>query len=145
MAATPTPAARRQQSMPEFVAAMEKAGLLVRIPEEKRVDELPMLMEQHYDKAIFVERVQGSEFSFLANAYSNHQQYAWALGCTRSEIGGKTAELAKGRIKPKIVAGAPCKEVILKDADVDISRGVEGPRHRRHGLGHLPVDVPHHQ
>src|SRR5271154_6465671 len=122
MAASPTPIARRQQSMPDFVAAMEKAGLLVRIPEEKRVDELPMLMEQHYDKAIFVERVQGAEFSFLANAYSNHQQYAWALGCTRSEIGGKTAELAKGRIKPKIVAGAPCKEVILKDADVDISR-----------------------
>ena len=118
----PTPVARRQQSMPDFVAAMEKAGLLVRIPEEKRVDELPMLMEQHYDKAIFVERVQGSEFSFLANAYSNHQQYAWALGCTRSEIGDKTAELARGRIKPRIVAGAPCKEVILKGADVDISR-----------------------
>jgi 2,5-furandicarboxylate decarboxylase 1 len=122
MATTPTPVVRRQQTTPDFVAAMEKAGLLVRILEEKRVDELPMLMEQHYDKAIFVERVQGSEFSFLANAYSNHQQYAWALGCTRSEIGGKTAELAKGRIKPKIVDGAPLKQVILKGADVDISR-----------------------
>src|SRR5271163_2341178 len=111
MDAAPNPAVRGQQSMPDFVAAMEKAGLLLRIADEKRVDELPVLMEQHYDKAIFVERIQGSEFSFLANAYSNHAQYAWALGCTRSEIGGKTAELAKGRIKPKIVAGAPCKEV----------------------------------
>ena len=70
-----------------------------------------MLMEHHFDKAIFVERVQGSsEFSFLANAYSNHAQYAWALGCSRSEIGDLTAKLAKGRIKPKIVATAPCKE-----------------------------------
>jgi 2,5-furandicarboxylate decarboxylase 1 len=73
---------------------MEKAGLLVRIPGEKRVDELPVLMEQHYNKAIFVERIQGCEFSFLANA--NHVQYAWALGCSRSEIGDLTAELANG-------------------------------------------------
>ena len=122
MDATPKSALRRQQSMPEFVAAMEKAGLLVRIPGEKRVDELPTLMEQHYDEAIFVERIQDCEFSFLANAYSNHAQYAWALGCSRSEIGDLTAELAKGRIKPKIVATAPCKEVILKGADVDLSR-----------------------
>jgi len=62
MDATPTTVERRQQSMPDFVAAMEKAGLLVRIAGEKRVDELPMLMEQHYDKAIFVERVEGSNF-----------------------------------------------------------------------------------
>jgi len=122
MDATPTTVERRQQSMPDFVAAMEKAGLLVRIAGEKRVDELPMLMEQHYDKAIFVERVEGSEFSFLANAYSNHAQYAWALGCARSEIGARVADLAKGRVKPKVVSTASCKEVVLKGADVDITR-----------------------
>jgi len=122
MDATPASVARKQQSMPDFVAAMEKAGLLLRIPEEKRVDELPMLMEKHYDKAIFVERIHGSEFSFLANAYSNHAQYAWALGCSPAEIGERTAELAKGRIKPKVVASAPCKDVVLKGADVDLTR-----------------------
>ena len=31
------------------------------------------------------------------------------------------AELAKGRIKPKIVASAPCKQVILKDDQVDLA------------------------
>ena len=42
----PTPTKPRgQESMTDFVAAMEKAGLLVRITDEKRVDELPMLME----------------------------------------------------------------------------------------------------
>jgi len=34
-----------QQSLSEFVDDMEKAGLLVRIKEEKRVDELPAVME----------------------------------------------------------------------------------------------------
>ena len=118
----PTPTKPRgQESMTDFVAAMEKAGLLVRITDEKRVDELPMLMEQNYQKAVFVEKIHGSEFAFLGNAYSNHAQYAWALGCDRSEIGARTAELAKGRIKPKIIASAPCKQVILKDDQVDLA------------------------
>ena len=34
-----------QQTLTEFVEEMEKAGLLVRVTEEKRVDELPAVME----------------------------------------------------------------------------------------------------
>jgi len=68
---SPTPTKPRgQESMTDFVAAMEKAGLLVRITDEKRVDELPMLMEQNYQKAVFVENIQGSDFAFLGNAWS---------------------------------------------------------------------------
>jgi 2,5-furandicarboxylate decarboxylase 1 len=113
---------KRQQSMSEFVAAMEKAGLLVRITQEKRVDQLPTLMEQYPTKAVFVEKITGCEFSFLANAYATHQQFAWALGCERSEIGERMAQLAQGRIKPEIVNTAPCKDVILKDDQVDLTR-----------------------
>ena len=111
-----------QQSLSDFVNDMEKAGLLARIREEKRVDQLPLLMEQYPTKAVFVEKITGSEFSFLANAYATHEQYAWALGCKRSEIGQRTAALAKGRIKPEVVSTAPCKQVILKGDDVDITR-----------------------
>ena len=35
-----------QQSLTEFVEEMEKAGLLVRITEEKRVDELPAVIAE---------------------------------------------------------------------------------------------------
>jgi 2,5-furandicarboxylate decarboxylase 1 len=112
----------RQQSLNDFTTAMEAAGLLIRIKDEKRVDQLPMLMEAYPTKAILVEKITGSEFSFLANAYATHDQFAWALGCKRNEIGDRIAELAKGRIKPKIVVTAPCKQVILKDADVDLTR-----------------------
>ena len=59
-----------QQSLSEFVQAMEKAGLLVRIKEEKRVDELPQVMEANPLKAVLVERVKDCEFQFLTNAYS---------------------------------------------------------------------------
>jgi 2,5-furandicarboxylate decarboxylase 1 len=117
-----TAPARRQMSLSEFATEMEAAGLLVRIKEEKRVDQLPMLMEKYPTKAVLVEKVTDTEFSFLANAYATHEQYAWALGCQRNEIGNLVADLAKGRIKPEVVATAPCKEVVLKDADVDLTR-----------------------
>ena len=158
-------ATKGQQSLPDFVADMEKAGLLLRITDEKRVDELPLLMEANFRKAILVEKIKDCEFSFLANAYSNHEQYAWALGCDRAGIGARIAELAKGRVKPEVVPTAPCKEVMLKGADVDISRlplflhhdrdghaytsdnlvVTKDPDSRRHRLGHLPLDVSRHQ
>src|SRR5437868_1821275 len=76
------------------------SGLLVRITEEKRVDQLPKVMEDNPLKAVLVEKVTDCEFQFLANAYSNQDQTAWALGCKKSESGRKMAEAARGRIKP---------------------------------------------
>ena len=111
-----------QQSLPDFVNDMEKAGMLVRIKEEKRVDELPKVMEDNPLKAVLVEKVKDCEFQFLANAYSNQDQYAWAMGCKRSETGQLMTERGKLRIKPVIVETAPCKEVILKGDDVDITK-----------------------
>src|SRR6516225_7020954 len=78
----PTPAHRSegismpQQSLSDFVSAMEAAGMLVRVKDEKRVDELPRVMEDHPTTAVLVEKINGCEFSFLANAYSNQDQYA---------------------------------------------------------------------
>jgi len=111
-----------QQNLNDFVVDMEKAGMLVRITEEKRVDELPAVMEDNPKTAVLVENITDCEFQFLANAYSNQEQTAWALGCHKSESGLKMSELAKGRIKPEIVDTAPCKEVILVGDDVDLTR-----------------------
>lgn len=111
-----------QQNLSDFVVDMEKAGMLVRITEEKRVDELPSVMEANPLTAVLVEKVTDCEFQFLANAYSNQDQTAWALGCPKSETGMRMAEAAKGRIKPEIVDTAPCKEVILIGDEVDLTR-----------------------
>ena len=111
----------QQQSLSDFVADMEKAGLLVRIKEEKRVDQLPVIMDQNPLKAVYVERVKDCQFSFLANAYSNVDQFTWAMGCDQSEVGPKWAALARGRVKPETVSTAPCKEVIVKGKDVDLT------------------------
>ena len=110
-----------QQSLSDFVNDMEKAGLLIRIKEEKRVDQLPMVMDQNTTKAVYVEKVKDCQFSFLANAYSNIEQYAWALKCDKKDFGPTLGKLTAGRIKPEIVNTAPCKEVIVKGADVDLT------------------------
>ncbi len=93
-----------------------------KIKEEKRVDELPGIMEANPLKALLVEKIKHSEFQFLANAYCNQDQYAWAMGCRKTETGLKMAERATQRIKPQLVTTAPCKEVILKGGDVDVTR-----------------------
>lgn len=110
-----------QQTLSEFVDALDAAGMLVRITEETRVDQLPQVMEDHPDTAVLVENVKDCEFQFLANAYSNQDQYAWAMGCDKSQTGLKMVEAAKGRLKPEIVDTAPCKEVILTGDDVDLT------------------------
>jgi UbiD family decarboxylase len=111
----------RQQSLPEFVDALEAAGMLVRVSEPKRVDELPQVMEDHPTTAVLVENVEDCEFQFLANAYSNQDQYAWAMDCTKAETGLKMDAAAQGRVKPVIVETAPCKDVILTGDDVDMT------------------------
>lgn len=97
-----------QQSLSEFVVAMEKAGPLVRITEEKRVDQLPSVMEANPLTAVLVEKVTDCVFQFLVNAYSNQDQTAWALGC-ESETGRRMVELGKGRIKPEVARQPPAR------------------------------------
>src|SRR5262249_53288389 len=96
--------------------------LLARIREKKRVDQLPLLMEPNPTKALLVENITGSEFSCLPNANATHEQNAWTLGCKRSEIAARTAQLAPGRITFALVSTSPCKQVILKVDDVDLTR-----------------------
>lgn len=122
-----------QQTMPEFVQAMETAGFLTRIKEVKRVDEIPGVLAANPTKAVLIEKIQDSEFSFLANAYSNHDMYAWALDCDKTQTPLKMVELSKGRIKSEMVDTAPCKEVILRGDEVDLTKLPMFLHHERDG------------
>ncbi|MBS0517239.1 MAG: UbiD family decarboxylase [Proteobacteria bacterium] len=111
-----------QQDMTSFVEELEAIGQLTRIKEPKRVDELPALMEASPNKAILVEKVIDSEFMFLAGAYSTREQYAHALKCDPRDLGKAISRVNLKREKPVLVETAPCKEVILKGKDVDLTR-----------------------
>ena len=111
-----------QQSLSEFVDSMDKAGFLVRIKDEVRVDQVPKIMEAHPTKAVLIEKIKDTEFSVLANAYSNQDMFAWAMGCDKTRTGLEMVARSKGRVKWETVTTAPCKEVILKGDDVDLTR-----------------------
>jgi 2,5-furandicarboxylate decarboxylase 1 len=70
-----------QQSLPDFVTQFEKVGFLVRVTDEKRVDEIPGILEANPTKAILIE----TDFLVLANAYSNQDMYAWAMECDKTQ------------------------------------------------------------
>jgi UbiD family decarboxylase len=110
-----------QTSLADYVRNLEKAGLLTRITEEKRVDELPTIMEAHPDTAVLVEKVKDCAFPFLANAYGARSMYALALGCDIKQVGGEIARRSALRNKPKLVERSPCKDVILKGKDIDLT------------------------
>jgi UbiD family decarboxylase len=110
-----------QTSLAAYVNDLEKAGLLTRISEEKRVDELPALMELYPDTAIYVEKVKDCTFPFLANAYGARSMYVLALGCDINDVGIEIARRSALRHKPKLVNKAPCKDVIIKGDDIDLT------------------------
>ena len=82
-----------QQSLTQFVAELEAINQLVRITDEKRVDELPALMESYSDKAVLVEKVKDCDFQFLAGAYCTREQYAHALACNPRDLGKAIAKM----------------------------------------------------
>ncbi len=110
-----------QQSLRESIADMEKAGLITRITEQKRIDELPMLMEQNPDTAILVEKVKDCPFPFFANGYGARPMYALALKCDPKKIGLEIAERFKKGFKPEMVDKAPCQDVVYKGDDIDLT------------------------
>lgn len=111
-----------QQTLQSYVDDLEKGGFLVRITNEVRVEELPLIMETNPLKAVFVEKIKDCEFQFLANAYSNQDMYAWALGCKKNETGNVMSNLSLNRIPPTIIKTSPCKDVILKGDEVDLTK-----------------------
>ena len=110
-----------QQEMKDFVADLEKIGQLVRIKDEISHDEIAAVLEANPDKAVLIENIKDCQFQFLANAYSNRIQYGAALGCKPNELAQVISEMGSKTFKPTLVNTAPCKEVIVKGADVDLT------------------------
>jgi UbiD family decarboxylase len=109
-----------QGSLKRWVVELDKAGLLHRHDGEARVDELPQIMEDHPDRAVFVERVRDCRFPFLANAFASAEMCALALGCDRRKVAAEIGERNTRHYPAQVVGSAPCKEVVIR-GDVDLT------------------------
>jgi 4-hydroxy-3-polyprenylbenzoate decarboxylase len=110
-----------QISLGAWVRALDDAGLLRRYTNEKRVDELPQLMEDNPDKAILVERVKDCAFPFFANGMQTREICALALGCDPREVSAEIGRRSVIHYPAQLVETAPCKEVVTKGNDVDLT------------------------
>ena len=110
-----------QISLAEWVQAVDDAGLLRRYTDEKRVDELPQLMEDNPDKAILVERVKDCTFPFFANGMESPEICALALGCDPREVSTEVGRRSAVHYPAQLVDTAPCKDVVVKGDDVDLT------------------------
>src|ERR1700679_454925 len=110
-----------QKSLAEFIQTLVQNGLLRRYSDEKRVDELPQLMEDNPDQAILVERVKDCVFPFFANGYGSRAMYALSLECGLKEGGSEIARRSTLHYKAELIDTAPCMDVILRGDDVDLT------------------------
>ena len=126
-----------QQSLRESISSLDKAGLIIRIKEEKRVDELPKIMEDNPDQAILVEKVKDCAFPFYANGYGVRKQYALALDCDPKKVGQEITKRFATSFKPEMVQTAPCQEVVYKGDDVDLTMFPLFQHHPKDGNAYL--------
>ena len=66
------------------------------------------------------ENVKGTDFPVMSNMHASRPRLAMALGCSPRDMQKTFLAAMENPIPPKEVNNGPCKEVILKGADVNM-------------------------
>lgn len=69
---------------------------------------------------LMFENVEGSALRVLANLFHKRENVALAMGMEVSELLPRGVEAIDRPIDPELVQSAPCQEVVLEGADVDL-------------------------
>jgi 4-hydroxy-3-polyprenylbenzoate decarboxylase len=134
-------------SLREFMARLEDAGRLVRVraavSPELETTEIHTRLLAERGPAVLFERVEGSELPLLANLFGTVERVAWGMGREPHQLrelgellaflkqpeppGGwreavEMVPLLKAALtmKPKTVTRAPCQEIVLRGAEIDL-------------------------
>jgi 4-hydroxy-3-polyprenylbenzoate decarboxylase len=134
-------------SLREFMARLESAGRLVRVPAPVspvlEITEIHTRLLAERGPAALFERVEGSDLPLLANLFGTVERVAWGMNREPHQLrelgellaflkqpeppGGwreaiEMVPLLKAALamKPRAVARASCQEVVLRGADVDL-------------------------
>lgn len=66
------------------------------------------------------EKVKGTDFPVMTNMHASRPRLAMALGCNPRDMQKTFLAAMENPIAPKEVNNGPCKDVVLKGADVDM-------------------------
>ncbi|MGH6916696.1 MAG: UbiD family decarboxylase, partial [Geminicoccaceae bacterium] len=134
-------------SLRDFIERLERTGRLVRVKAEVsprlEITEIHTRLLAERGPAVLFERVEGSALPLLANLFGTVERVAWGMSREPQQLrelgellaflkqpeppGGwreavEMVPLLKAALtmKPKTVTRAPCQEVVLRGADVDL-------------------------
>src|SRR3954462_66774 len=110
----------------EYLNKLEEQGDLARVTKE--VDpkyEVGAICKTAHDKgrkALFFERVRGCTMPVVVDLLATFNRIATAIDTHETDLFKEVVERTKTGIPPKVVATGPCKEVIIKGKDVDLTK-----------------------
>jgi 4-hydroxy-3-polyprenylbenzoate decarboxylase len=110
----------------QYLQKLEADGDLARIRRE--VDpgyELGAICKTAHEKgrkALYFERVRGSSMPVVTELLSTTKRIATALDTDEKSLFGEVIDRTKRLIDPVTVQNGPCKEIILKGTEVDLSK-----------------------
>ena len=104
-----------------FIAKLNENGELLRIHKQVDARYISSLVSQA-QQAIYFEEVRGFDFPVVSGVLGTRKRIAVGMGCSLKEIGKKFSKAISNLIPPKIVKDGPCKEVVWKGQEVDLTR-----------------------
>jgi 4-hydroxy-3-polyprenylbenzoate decarboxylase len=136
-------------SLREFIERLESSGRLVRVTapvsRELEITEIHTRLLAEGGPAVLFENVEGASMPVLTNLFGTVERVAWGMGREPDQLkelgrtlaffrqpeppGGwreavEMVPLLKAALsmRPKTVGSAPCQEVVLRGADIDLGR-----------------------
>lgn len=110
----------------EYLERLEKEGELARVRREVdpkyEVGAICKTAHARGRKALFFERVRNSSMPVVTELLSTFRRIAIALETDETDLFKEVVERTKKEIEPAIVDRGPCKEIILKGKEVDLTR-----------------------
>jgi UbiD family decarboxylase len=76
--------------------------------------------EQKRRPVLFFEKVKGTRFPVVTNVHASRSRLAAALGCAPDRLLPTYLHAMERPIAPRVVATGPVKDVVRRDADVDL-------------------------
>src|SRR5499425_1094362 len=111
----------------QFLKVLESEGELckVEIPVDPK-HELGAICKIHNERsnspALLFENVKGSAIPVVGQLLASDRRVALALGLSQKNVFEETVRRASAPITPRRGSAAPCQEVVMEGADVDITK-----------------------
>jgi UbiD family decarboxylase len=111
-------------SLREFLEQLSSSGQLIDVSDPSdplfEIAALSRIMLDRRAPALRFSNVKGFGAPVVTNLFATRDRFAAALGVTEDELHEQWSVRVRNPLPPEVVSTGPCKEVVLKGADVDL-------------------------